>query len=162
MQRDLVIGIDSSTTATKAIAWDRTGAPVADGRAAIPLAKPRPRYFEQDPEDWWRSTFLAMRELTTKVDPARITGVAISNQRETFGLFGEHGEPIRPAIVWLDERAMDQMRRESNARRLRARTLSKQRNKTTLCGICRAERNAQRSHRECKAMIRGPSKIVSG
>jgi sugar (pentulose or hexulose) kinase len=111
MQRDLVIGIDSSTTATKAIAWDRTGAPVAEGRAAIPLAQPRPRYFEQEPEDWWRSTFLALRELTAKVEPGRIAGVAISNQRETFGLFGEHGEPIRPAIVWLDERAIDQMRR---------------------------------------------------
>ena len=111
MQRDLVIGIDSSTTATKAIAWDRTGSPVAEGRAAIPLAQPRPRYFEQEPEDWWRSTFLALRELAAKVEPARIAGVAISNQRETFGLFGEHGEPIRPAIVWLDERAMDQMRR---------------------------------------------------
>ena len=111
MPRDLVIGIDSSTTATKAIAWDRTGAPVAEGRAAIPLAQPRPRYFEQDPEDWWRSTSLALRELTAKVEPARIAGVAISNQRETFGLFGEHGEPVRPAIVWLDERAMDQMRR---------------------------------------------------
>jgi sugar (pentulose or hexulose) kinase len=110
MRRDLVIGIDSSTTATKAIAWDRTGAPVAEGRAAIPLAQPRPRYFEQDPEDWWRSTFLALREITTKVEPARIAGVAISNQRETFGLFDEHGGAIRPAIVWLDERAMDQMR----------------------------------------------------
>jgi sugar (pentulose or hexulose) kinase len=111
MPRDLVIGIDSSTTATKAIAWDRTGAPIAEGRAAIPLANPRPRYFEQDPEDWWRSTSLAMRELTAKVDPARIAGVAISNQRETFGLFDEHGESIRPAIVWLDERAIDSMRR---------------------------------------------------
>jgi len=111
MQRDLVIGIDSSTTATKAIAWNRSGAPVAEGRAAIPLAQPRPRYFEQEPEDWWRSTFLALREVVAKVEPARIAGVAISNQRETFGLFGEHGEPIRPAIVWLDERAMDQMRR---------------------------------------------------
>jgi sugar (pentulose or hexulose) kinase len=111
MPRDLVIGIDSSTTATKAIAWNRTGAPLAEGRAAIPLAQPRPRYFEQDPEDWWHSTSLALSELTTKVDPARIAGVAISNQRETFGLFGEHGEPIRPAIVWLDERAMDQMQR---------------------------------------------------
>ena len=111
MPRDLVIGIDSSTTATKAIAWDRTGATVAEGRAAIPLAQPRPRHFEQDPEDWWRSTSLALRELTTKVEPTRIAGVAISNQRETFGLFGEQGEPIRPAIVWLDERAIDQMRR---------------------------------------------------
>ena len=111
MPRDLVIGIDSSTTATKAIAWDRKGTPVAEGRAAIPLAQPRPRYFEQEPEDWWRSTSLALRELTEKVEPARIAGVAISNQRETFGLFGEHGEPIRPAIVWLDERAIEQMRR---------------------------------------------------
>ncbi|HKV53837.1 MAG TPA: FGGY-family carbohydrate kinase [Candidatus Binataceae bacterium] len=111
MARDLVIGIDSSTTATKAIAWDRTGAPVAEGRAAIPLAQPRPRYFEQDPEDWWSSTYLALRELTAKVEPARIAGVAISNQRETFGVFDEHGNAIRPAIVWLDERAMDQMRR---------------------------------------------------
>jgi sugar (pentulose or hexulose) kinase len=111
MPRELVIGIDSSTTATKAIAWDRTGAPVAEGRAAIPLAQPRPSYFEQEPEDWWHSTSLALRELMAKVEPARIAGVAISNQRETFGLFGEHGEAIRPAIVWLDERAMDQMRR---------------------------------------------------
>jgi sugar (pentulose or hexulose) kinase len=111
MPRDLVIGIDSSTTATKAIAWDPTGAPAAEGRAAIPLAQPRPRYFEQDPEDWWRSTSQALRDLTTKVEPSRIAGVAISNQRETFGLFGERGEAIRPALVWLDERAMDQMRR---------------------------------------------------
>ena len=111
MPRDLVIGIDSSTTATKAIAWDSTGAPVAEGRAAIPLAQPRHRYFEQDPEDWWRSTFLALREIAAKVEPARIAGVAISNQRETFGIFGERGEAIRPAIVWLDERAIDQMHR---------------------------------------------------
>src|SRR5258706_14049020 len=106
MQRNLVIGIDSSTTATKAIAWDRTGAAVAEGRAAIPLAQPRPRYFEQDPEDWWRSTSVALRELTAKVPPARIAGGAISNQGETFGLFGGQGEPIRPAIVLLDARAM--------------------------------------------------------
>jgi len=111
MSRDLVIGIDSSTTATKAIAWDRTGTPMAEGRSEIPLAQPRPRYFEQNPEDWWQSTSLALRELTAKVGPARIAGVAISNQRETFGIFDEHGEAIRPAIVWLDERAMDQMRR---------------------------------------------------
>ena len=111
MPRDLVIGIDSSTSATKAIAWDRTGAPIAEGRAAIPLSQPRPRYFEQEPEDWWRSTSLALRDVMAKVDETRIAGVAISNQRETFGIFGEHGETIRPAIVWLDERAIDQMRR---------------------------------------------------
>ena len=47
---DLVIGIDSSTTSTKAIAWDREGAAVAEGRAEIALSNPRPGWFEQDPE----------------------------------------------------------------------------------------------------------------
>jgi sugar (pentulose or hexulose) kinase len=51
MSRDLVIGIDSSTIATKPITRNRTGALVAEGRAAIQLGQPRPRYFEQDPED---------------------------------------------------------------------------------------------------------------
>ena len=54
MRGDLVIGIDSSTTATKAIAWDRRGRAVAEGRAAIPLSNPRPGWFEQEVEDWTR------------------------------------------------------------------------------------------------------------
>ena len=53
---DLVIGIDSSTTATKAIAWTPEGHAVAEGRAEIPLSSPEPNLYEQDPEDWWAST----------------------------------------------------------------------------------------------------------
>ncbi len=103
--RDLVVGIDSSTSATKAIAWDRTGRAVAEGRAAIPLANPHPGHFEQDPADWWGSTKAALGQLTAKVGADRIAAVAISSQRETFGLFSEAGEAIRPGLVWLDDRA---------------------------------------------------------
>lgn len=108
--KDLVVGIDSSTSATKAIAWDRTGAPIAEGRAAIPLATPRPDWFEQDPRDWWHSSVTALRQLTARVDAARIAGLAISNQRETFGLFTVAGEALRPALTWLDSRAAAQVR----------------------------------------------------
>ena len=111
MIRDIVVGIDSSTSATKAIAWDRQGTPLAEGRAAIPLANPRPGYFEQDPSDWWASTRAALRQLTQQVAPARIAAVAISNQRETFGLFDEAGEALRPGMIWLDDRATAQQRR---------------------------------------------------
>lgn len=108
--RDLVIGIDSSTSATKAIAFDAAGRSVAEGRAPIELANPAPGWFEQDPEDWWRSTVSALQTVTRAVDPARIAGVAISNQRETFGLFDEKGAALRPGMLWLDERAKDEMR----------------------------------------------------
>ena len=108
MQQDLVIGIDSSTSATKATAWTRDGTLVAEGRESIPMTNPAPRRFEQNPEDWWGSTVAALRAVVAQVDPARIAGVSISNQRETFGVFRENGTPIRPAIVWLDERAIEE------------------------------------------------------
>ncbi|MDQ0472477.1 xylulokinase [Labrys wisconsinensis] len=111
MPGDLVVGLDSSTSATKAIAWDRRGRLVAQGRAPIPLANPQPGYFEQDPADWWSSSAAALRELTGQVDPARIAAVGISNQRETFGVFSRDGTALRPGMVWLDDRARPQQRR---------------------------------------------------
>lgn len=111
MTKDLIVGIDSSTSATKAIAWAADGTLIAEGRAAIALANPQPGFFEQDPEDWWRSTASALKMLTAKVDAARIAGLAISNQRETFSIFTESGEALRPGMVWLDDRARAQERR---------------------------------------------------
>ena len=104
MTEPLVIGIDSSTTATKAIAWDSLGNMVAEGRARVPLANPRPGWFEQDPEDWWNSAAEALSQVTATIDPARIECLSIANQRETFAILDGHDRAIRPGILWLDER----------------------------------------------------------
>ncbi|MDJ0661297.1 MAG: FGGY-family carbohydrate kinase [Crocosphaera sp.] len=102
---DVVIGLDSSTTATKAIAWTPDGDAVAEGRADIPLASPQPNHYEQNPDDWWKSTTSALQQVCAAIDPSRIKAVSISNQRETIGFFNRDGRAVRPAMVWLDERA---------------------------------------------------------
>ena len=107
--KDLVIGIDASTSAVKAIAWNRQGEPLAQGRCAIPLHSPAPDWYEQDPEDWWQATCAALRELAQKVDPGRFAAVAVSNQRETFVPLTSEGAPVRPAIVWLDQRCGEEV-----------------------------------------------------
>src|SRR5262245_5465122 len=111
MMADLVIGIDSSTTATKAIAWDSEGRAVAEGRAPIAMSNPLPGHFEQDPADWWNSTVHALKQLTAQVDAARVAAIGISNQRETFGVFTRDGTALRRGMVWLDERARPQQKR---------------------------------------------------
>ena len=63
MTEPLVIGIDSSTTATKAIAWDRSGRAVQEGRARLAMHNPRPGWFEQDPEDWWTAAAETIRQV---------------------------------------------------------------------------------------------------
>ena len=101
----LVIGVDSSTQSTKAVAWDRSGCVVAMGSAPIPTANPRPDHFVQDPSDWWQSCCAALRACLGQVDTARIEALAIAHQRETVAFLNENAESIYPAILWLDERS---------------------------------------------------------
>lgn len=100
----LVIGLDSSTQSAKALVCDAGGSIVAEGRAPIPLASPRPGAAEQDVEDWWRAAVDALRQATRQVDVSRIAGLAISNQRETAAFLDADGRAVHPALVWLDER----------------------------------------------------------
>ena len=108
MARDLVVGLDSSTSATKAIAWTRDGLPAAEARSPVPLTSPAPDWYEQDPDDWWNSARLALRDLLQKISPARIAAIGISAQRETFVPLAADGTPVRPAIVWLDQRCREE------------------------------------------------------
>lgn len=99
-----VVGIDASTQSVKAIAWTRSGQPVAEGRAPLPLDQPQPGFAEQDASAWWTATCLSLKALTAVVDPAKIDGIAISNQRETVALLDTDGCPLGPAMTWLDSR----------------------------------------------------------
>ncbi|MBX2826465.1 MAG: FGGY-family carbohydrate kinase [Gammaproteobacteria bacterium] len=101
----LVIGLDSSTQSTKAIAWNAAGQVVAEGRADIAMNSPRLNWMEQDPEHWWQSCITALKGCMRDLDPARVQGLAISNQRETLGFVDKDGDATHPAIVWLDERS---------------------------------------------------------
>jgi xylulokinase len=104
-----VIGIDSSTTATKAVVWDRDGRAVAEGRGEFALDLPRPGWHEQDPEDWWRSCATAVTQALESIDGADVEALCVTHQRETFACVDEQGRPVRPAIVWMDVRATEQV-----------------------------------------------------
>ncbi|MBI1879215.1 MAG: xylulose kinase [Chloroflexi bacterium] len=109
MNNSLVIGIDSSTTACKAIAWDKHGCTVAEGRDSYPLLRPTPTWFEQNAEDWWRSICVALKELLSQIDAARVEALCVTHQRESFVPVDKQGRPIRQAILWLDERTRAQL-----------------------------------------------------
>ncbi len=116
----VVIGLDSSTQSTKAIAWSMKGEAIAEGRAAIPMSNPRLDCFEQNPSDWWQSCVDALKgcvaELAEKgYEPGVIEALAISNQRETLAFVDSNDDASYPAIVWLDERCREEVKEFSNA-----------------------------------------------
>jgi xylulokinase len=113
-RNSLVIGLDCSTTGTKAIAFDQHGRIATAAQASTLLFSPKPGYYEQNAQDWWTSAQKALRTVTSAVDPERIAALAIINQRETFVPMNELGHPVRPAIVWLDERCKNEVEFFSN------------------------------------------------
>jgi xylulokinase len=102
---DLVIGIDCSTSGSKAIVWELDGNIVAEGRCDLPLLHPQPFWHEQSAELWWTATVEALRFCVSQVDPRRLAALSISIQRESFVPVNYQGRPLRNAIVWMDERA---------------------------------------------------------
>jgi sugar (pentulose or hexulose) kinase len=109
MTPPLVIGVDSSTTACKAIAWDRNGRAVAEGRASYPLLQPEPNWYEQNAEQWWSGACTALRELLDQINTAQVDALCITHQRESFVPVDGQGRPIRNGILWLDERSRAQV-----------------------------------------------------
>lgn len=108
----LVIGIDSSTSATKAIVVNDRGDTLATGKAPIDLLTPRMHHYEHDPVQWWESTQTAIATALAQLDDSqrgRIKALSISHQRETFACVDAEGKALRPAILWLDSRAGEQI-----------------------------------------------------
>lgn len=103
---DLVIGVDSSTSATKVVVFDLSGKIVAISAQGYELSAPHPGWSEQDPNDWWAAFARGCREVISHpdVDPARIAAIGITHQRFSFVPVDRDIRPLRPAILWNDIR----------------------------------------------------------
>jgi len=74
-----------------------------------PYFSRRPGWAEQEPDFYWQQFAASARRLlgTEGVDASRIAGVAVTTQRATVINLDRSGAPLRPAIVWLDQRKAD-------------------------------------------------------
>lgn len=102
-----LLAIDVGTQSTRALIFDARGELVARAQVPVePYVSPRPGWAEQDPEVWWRAMVEACRQLREAApdDFGRVDGLALTTQRATMICADEDGRPLRPAIVWLDQR----------------------------------------------------------
>ncbi len=99
------IGIDVSTTASKALVIDEQGAVIASQSYPHNLSTPRPLWSEQDPDDWWNATCRALRDVLQKIRVEQVTAVGLTGQMHGLTALDVAGRPLRPAILWNDQRS---------------------------------------------------------
>jgi len=101
-----LLGIDIGTSGTKTLLCDPMGRVLATAMAEHDIHSPQPGWSEQNPLQWWDATIHATKAVLTK---ARITGdqvsaIGLSGQMHGSVFLGDGPMPLRPAILWNDQR----------------------------------------------------------
>jgi xylulokinase len=80
------------------------------GREEYLLSTPSAEQAELDAEVYWQSSIHAIRAAIAQagVNPAQVRAIAVSSQGETTIALDDRGLPLRPALVWLDNRSVAQ------------------------------------------------------
>jgi len=117
------LGIDVSTTATKALLIDEQGKVIGARSNSYPRESPKPLWSEQHPDLWWQATKLSIQQVIaqTGVNPKDVKGVGLTGQMHGLVLLDELGQVLRPAILWNDQRTgaeCDQIRERIGKDRL--------------------------------------------
>src|SRR5690606_22924996 len=105
--QDVILAIDNGTQSVRALLIDPEGNILAKSRVPIEAYySEQPGWAEQQPEYFWTSLCQACQQLwqQTDIPKAAIKGVTITTQRATVINLDREGKPLRPAIIWLDQR----------------------------------------------------------
>lgn len=118
-----VLGVDSSTTATKAVLVADDGTVVSVGVAEYGFDAPRPGWSEQSPHLWWTGAQKAIAAAlrAASADGSAVAAVGLTGQMHGSVLLDAAGDVVRPAILWNDQRTAaqcDEIRERVGASRL--------------------------------------------
>lgn len=102
-----LLGIDIGTSGTKTVLFDEKGNTIASSTEEYPLFQPNIGWAEQDPEDWWKATWMTIKSVISKsgVSPQDIKGIGLSGQMHGAVLLDRESRVLRKAIIWADQRS---------------------------------------------------------
>ncbi len=110
MAKQYFLGIDTSTTSSKALLIDEEGKVVAVASSPHTLQTPKPLWSEQDPREWWEAVSASIRQVLKEsgVGAEAVAAVGLTGQMHGLVLLDEAGTVLRPAILWNDQRTQSQ------------------------------------------------------
>ncbi len=106
-EQSYLLAIDNGTQSVRALVFDLKGQLIAKTKVEIePYYSKNPGWAEQDLGYIWDNLCKACNQLWEEIDFPKewIKGVSITTQRATVVNLDKQGAPLRPAMLWLDQR----------------------------------------------------------
>lgn len=107
IEEGYILALDCGTQSVRAILFDSHGNIVGKEKVEFePYFSKEPGWAEQNTAVFWDNCCLACQTLKTRQpeDWDNIIGVAVTTQRDATIIVDKEGKPLRPAIIWLDQR----------------------------------------------------------
>lgn len=101
---------DLGTSGDKAVLYSLDGQPVAEQTSHYDSSYPFERAVEQNPQDWWNAFCVSTKALLERsgVQPSEVAAVSFSAQMNSCLPVDVQGTPLRPAMIWADQRGGEQ------------------------------------------------------
>ena len=110
MTKRYFLGIDTSTTSSKALLINEDGVTVDTSSSPHTLQTPKPLWSEQDPLAWWHAVSSSIRAVLAQADVKGedVRAVGLTGQMHGLVMLDDAGNVLRPAILWNDQRTQAQ------------------------------------------------------
>lgn len=106
MTVSVAIGIDVGTSGVRVMAADRSGAVRATAERPLRSSRsPDGSLHEQNPAEWWEALRAAAADVMRATGSVRVSALAVTSTSGSLVACGEDGVPLRPAILYDDNRA---------------------------------------------------------
>jgi xylulokinase len=105
-----VIGVDVGSQSVKALLVDESGRGIASASSPCEMLHPASGWADQRPEDWERALAEAVRAARAQggVKSSDVAMIGLASQVDGLVALDQNMRPLRPAIIWLDRRAVAQ------------------------------------------------------
>ncbi|MGI6250370.1 MAG: FGGY family carbohydrate kinase [Anaerolineaceae bacterium] len=108
-----LIGIDVGTQSVRVCVFRTDGLLLAKEEVYFTKTRyPRPNFAEQDPQEWWDATVLALKRIfgRSNVNAEEVIALSYGCTSCTAVFLDKFGNPVRPAIIWMDKRGSEEAR----------------------------------------------------
>jgi len=107
----MYLTFDVGTTSVKTALYGRDGRLIYKVINDYKLSSPQNGWYEVNPEVYWNAVVNGIKEIAGKSDISirEVKSISGCSQGETVIFLDETGEAVRPALVWYDSRARDEM-----------------------------------------------------
>ena len=104
------LGIDLGTSSVKIVLTDEYQKQIGTSSVALEISRPHPGWSEQQPQDWWQAVVSGLGRLRAEFaeEYKNVIGIGLSGQMHAVVLLNKEMNPVCPALLWNDGRAIEE------------------------------------------------------